>query len=100
MTMLQESYQKILINQFKTADFIFLNILITVLQSIKKVNLEKLANALPIGIKFESRRRRLQRFLVLNNLKIETVWHPILSMIMSTYFDPNKIVYVAIDRNN
>lgn len=98
--MLQTSYQKILKNKFKIADFIFLKLVITILQSIKKVNLEKLANALPIGIKFESRRRRLQRFLVLPNLTIEQVWYPILSMLLSTYFQKNKIIYLAIDRTN
>ncbi|MFH7029462.1 MAG: IS4 family transposase [Heteroscytonema crispum UTEX LB 1556] len=98
--MLQASYQKILKNEFKTADFVFLKLVVAILQSIKQVNLEKLANALPIGIKFESRRRRLQRFLVLPNLTIEQVWYPILSMLISTYFQNNKIIYLAIDRTN
>jgi hypothetical protein len=38
-------------------------ILIYLLQSIKEVTLEKLANALPLAIKFQSRKKRIQRFL-------------------------------------
>lgn len=40
-----------------------MQILIIVLQSIKKVSLEALANALAIPIEFESRRKKVQRFL-------------------------------------
>jgi hypothetical protein len=50
------------------ADYIFLKILIAGVQSIKKVSLETLATVLPIPITFESRRKRIQRFLSLPNL--------------------------------
>ena len=93
-------YQKHLKSQLNVAEFIFLKILLILLQSIKKVSLEKLANALPIGIKFESRRKRIQRFLSLPNLTIEKVWFPIVKELLETYFSDEKIIYLAIDRTN
>jgi hypothetical protein len=98
--MLPIFYQKHLKSQLNVAEFIFLNILLILLQSIKKVSLEKLANALPIGIKFESRRKRIQRFLSLPNLTIEKVWFPIVQEWLKTHFNDEKIIYLAIDRTN
>ena len=52
--MLPEFYQNHLKSQLTLAEYIFLKILLHLLQSIKKVSLEKLASALPLPIKFES----------------------------------------------
>jgi hypothetical protein len=98
--MLPEFYQNHLKSQLTLAEYIFLKILLHLLQSIKKVSLEKLASALPLPIKFESRRKRIQRFLSLPNLTIEKVWFPIIEEILKRYFAPEKIIYVAIDRTN
>ena len=98
--MLPIFYQTHLKSQLSLADYIFLKILLHLLQSIKKVNLEKLANALPLPIKFNSRRKRIQRFLSLPNLTIEKVWFPIVAELLKTYFTDGKIIYVAIDRTN
>jgi len=76
--MMPTFYQKHLKNQLNLAEYIFLKILLNLLQSIKKVSLEKLASALPLPIKFESRRKRIQRFLSLPNLTIEKIWFPII----------------------
>ncbi len=77
LIMLPVYYQNHLKSQLSLAEYLFLKILLNILQSIKKVNLEKLANALPLPIKFESRRKRIQRFLSLPNLTIEKIWFPI-----------------------
>jgi hypothetical protein len=98
--MLPRFYQNHLKSQLSIAEYLFLKILLNLLQSIKKVNLEKLANALPLAIKFESRRKRIQRFLSLPNLTIEKVWFPIVTTWLETYFIPSQIIYVAIDRTN
>ena len=100
LIMLLEFYQKHLKSQMSLADYIFLKILLHLLQSIKKVSLEKLASALPLPIKFESRRKRIQRFLSLPNLTIEKVWFPIIKEILKVYFQKEKIIYIAIDRTN
>lgn len=98
--MLPKFYQNHLKSQLSTAEFIFIKILLILLQSIKKVSLEKLANALPLAIKFESRRKRIQRFLSLPNFTIEKIWFPIIKEWLSRYFRPEKIIYIAIDRTN
>ncbi|MBF2065974.1 MAG: IS4 family transposase [Calothrix sp. C42_A2020_038] len=98
--MLPKFYQKHLKSQLSTADFILLKILITILQSIKQVNLERVASALPIPIKFESRRKKIQRLLSLPNLNIEKIWFPIVQEWLEKYFDEGRIIYVAIDRTN
>ncbi|NEQ81200.1 MAG: IS4 family transposase, partial [Moorea sp. SIO2I5] len=46
--MLPEFYQNHLKSQLSLAEYILLKILLNLLQSIKKVNLEKIANALPL----------------------------------------------------
>lgn len=98
--MIPDFYQKHLKSQLTLAEYTLLKILLCLLQSIKKVNLEKLASALPLPIKFESRRKRIQRFLSLPNLKIEKIWFPIIAELLRTYFTPEKIIYIAIDRTN
>ncbi|AOY83993.1 IS4 family transposase [Moorena producens JHB] len=98
--MLPTFYQNHLKSKFTLAEYIFLKIFVNLLQSIKKVNLEQLANALPLPIKFESRRKRIQRFLSLPNLTIEKIWFPIVEEWLKTYFTDSQIIYVAIDRTN
>jgi len=48
------------------------------------VKLEALATALPLPIKFESRRHRLQRFLSLPVLKVEKLWFPFIGCFCPT----------------
>jgi hypothetical protein len=98
--MLPIFYQNHLKSQLNLAEYLLLKILIHLLQSIKEVTLEKLANALPLAIKFQSRRKRIQRFLSLPNLTIEKVWFPIVKEWLSTYLRDEKIIYLAIDRTN
>ena len=100
LKMIPEFYQNHLKSQLTLAEYIFVKILLNLLQSIKKVNLEKLASALPLPIKFESRRKRIQRFLSLPNLTIEKVWFPIIEELLRRYFTSEKIIYLAIDRTN
>lgn len=98
--MLPTFYQKHLRSQLSLAEYLLLKILIHLLQSIKEVSLEKLAQALPLAIKFESRRKRVQRFLSLPNLTVEKVWFPIVKEWLKTYLGEEKIIYIAIDRTN
>jgi hypothetical protein len=100
MKMIPLFYQKHLKSQLSLAEYLFLQILVNILQSIKNVNLERLANGIPLPIKFESRRKRIQRFLSLPNLTIEKIWFPIIKEWLSIYFTNGKIIYVAIDRTN
>jgi hypothetical protein len=98
--MLPEFYQNHLKSQLSYSEYLLLKILLNLLQSIKKVSLERLANALPLPIKFESRRKRIQRFLSLPNLTVEKIWFPIIKEWLEKYFTHGKIIYIAIDRTN
>ncbi|GAX34008.1 transposase [Nodularia sp. NIES-3585] len=100
MKMIPSFYQKHLKSQLSLSEYLFIQILVNILQSIKNVNLERLANGIPLPIKFESRRKRIQRFLSLPNLTIEKIWFPIITEWLSIYFTNEKIIYVAIDRTN
>lgn len=93
-------YQTHLESQLSASDYIFLQILINVLQAVKKVSIEALANALPIPITFESRRKKLQRFLSLPNFTIKDIWTVIVKEWLSETFEKKEVVKVAIDRTN
>ena len=93
-------YRTHLESQLSASDYIFLQILINVLQSVKKVSIEALANALPIPITFESRRKKLQRFLSLPNFTIDNILVSIIKEWLSQRFEKGESVKVAIDRTN
>jgi hypothetical protein len=98
--MLPSFYQTNLQANLSVQEYLLLKILINLLQSIKKVSLETLATSLPIPIIFESRRKKIQRFLSLPNISIEKVWFPIVTIWLSTYFEKEKIIYLVMDRTS
>lgn len=98
LKMLPPLYQNNLENQLSESQLLFLNLLINVLQDIKEVSLEKIANALPIPILFESRRKKIQRFLSLPILNIQEIWFPIIETWLSQTFPENQKIYLVIDR--
>lgn len=98
LKMLPLLYQTNLENQLSESQLLFLNLLITVLQDIKEVSLEKIANALPIPILFESRRKKIQRFLSLPILNIQSIWFPIIETWLTQNFPENQRIYLVIDR--
>ena len=96
--MLSALYQTHLKNQLQPSELLFCNILINILQDIKEVSLEKISTALPLPILFESRRKKVQRFLSLPNLNIETLWFPIIKDWVNQKFTANQPIYLVIDR--
>ncbi len=76
--MLPPFYQTHLENKLEPSEFLFFNIMINILQELREISLEKIATALPIPILFESRRKKVQRFLSLPSLNIKTLWFPML----------------------
>ncbi|MBW4430016.1 MAG: IS4 family transposase [Nostoc desertorum CM1-VF14] len=98
--MLPEFYETNLKRELGRAEYLLLKILINLLQSIKTVSLEALATALPIPILFESRRKKIQRFLSLNYINVEEIWFPIVKCWLEIYFPLTEVVYVVIDRTN
>jgi len=47
---------------------------------------------------YESRRKKIQRFLDLPQLTLETIWFPIIKYWLLEYCDPTQVLYLAIDR--
>lgn len=78
MKMLPLFYQTHLQSQLNRAEYLLLIMLVNLLQSLKQVKIETLATALPLPITFESRRKKIQRFLSLPQLTLEKIWFPIL----------------------
>jgi hypothetical protein len=98
--MLPKSYQNQLKSQVDERTYLLIEIVINLLQAVKTVNLEKLATFLPMPILFESRRRKIQRFLKLPGLTIENLWVPLIKIWIESELGQNKIYYLVIDRTN
>jgi hypothetical protein len=56
--------------------------------------------ASPLPILFESRRKKIQRFLSLPIFQIEKLWFGIIKSWLAEYFHENKTIYVVIDRTS
>ena len=91
-------YQKPLEDQLSLPEILFLNILINILQDIKEISLERLATVLPLPILFESRRKKIQRFISLPSINIKKLWFPIIKSWLEQDFAPNQVIYLVIDR--
>lgn len=100
LIMIPAFYQDHLQSQLSRAEYLLLTCLISLLQTIKQVRLEALATALPMPIAFNSRRRKLQRFLSLEQLTFENIWFPILQAWLKADFEPNQVLHIAIDRTS
>lgn len=96
--MLPSLYQSYLENQLNRPELLFLNLLLNVLQDLKEVSLEKLATAIPLPILFESRRKKMQRFLSLPIFSVEKLWLPLIENWLERDFVEKQTIYVVIDR--
>jgi len=96
--MLPVFYQTYLESELSSSDYAFLKIIIIVLQTVRKIAVESLATQLPLPIEFESRRKKIQRFLSLPNFTIEKVWFPIVKAWLERTFTAQSVVYLVIDR--
>lgn len=95
--MLPGFYHKCLRQLLTPRQYTTLKIIIVLLQSQKIIQIEKLAAFFPLPIKYESRRRHIQRFLLLPQLQIKLLWFPIIKKWLRIG-RKNKLCYVAIDR--
>jgi hypothetical protein len=99
-TMIPLAIQGHIRKQFSPAHYILLEIIVRLLQSVRCVRLEVLAESIPLPILFESRRKKLQRFLSLPKLTIETLWFPSVLHWIKQTFQTSKTLYLAIDRTS
>jgi Transposase DDE domain len=95
-----EFYQTHLQSQLTQGNYLLLSCLVQLLQSVKQVRLETIATHLPFPVIFESRRRKLQRFLKLPQLSFEQLWFPILMEWVQTQWSPQSLLHLAMDRTS
>lgn len=96
--MLPPSYQACLAAQLSQIQLITLTLLVALLQKERQVSLERLATLFAQPIQFESRRRNLQRFLILPQLSAKALWFPIVKHWLKRHFKAGKRIWVVIDR--
>lgn len=98
--MIAKQYQKILENELNQATYLLLLLVVGSLQLVKQVKLERLAESLPLPILFESRRKKLRRFLRLEEFSLEKIWFPCVRSLLEQMFEPGARIYLALDRTN
>ena len=64
--------------------------MVQLVQAHRKVRLEELASYFPSPIYFESKRKKLKRFLESSCLTIEGVWIPIIKQWLEQSFNPGR----------
>jgi hypothetical protein len=96
--MLPEIYNNHLTTYLKKSEYLILLIVVQIIQAHRRVRLEELANYFPSPIFFESRRKKLRRFLEIPCLTIEGVWIPIIKQWLKQSFNPGDVLHIAIDR--
>lgn len=76
--MLPSFYQTILRKHLNEAQYLTLELLLLLIQAHHTVRLSALASIFPQPIKKDSRKRNLQRFLILPKLNIKILWFPLI----------------------
>ncbi len=98
LKMLPELYLNCLEPQLNASQLLTLEMLVWLLQFHKQIRIERLAACLPLPILYESRRRHIQRFLILPQLSIPLLWFPLIKRILLTQIQPGTQVIVPLDR--
>ena len=62
------------------------------------MRIERLAACFPLPIKYESRRRHIQRFLILSSLSLPLFWFPIVKQIIQKEFKLGSRLIITLDR--
>ena len=97
--MIPELYHAHLLEKLTRSHYLLTILLIQVVQSIKEVTLESIATKLAMPIKFESRRKKIQRFLSEDEWTLDSIWLPLVIGWIKGSVNQNKVVYLAIDKN-
>ena len=75
-----------------------LKILLWLLMVHKQVRIERLAACFPLPILYESRRKHIQRFLVLPALSVSLLWFPLIKSLINKEFKIGSRLIITIDR--
>lgn len=76
--MFPPSYQATLRAHLNESQYLTLQLLLLLIQVHRQVKLSVLASVFPQPIQYRSRKRNLQRFLVLPQLSIKVLWFPLI----------------------
>jgi hypothetical protein len=96
--MILKSYHAHLSENLTRANYLLAVLLIQVVQSIKEVTLESIATKLAMPIKFESRRKKVQRFLSDKRWNLDDIWLSLVIDWITGSVKQNGVIYLAIDR--
>jgi Transposase DDE domain len=96
--MILESYHAHLSEKLTRSNYLVTILLIKVVQSIKEVTLESIATKLAMPIKFERRRKKIQRFLSNDEGDLDEIWLPLVISWIKGSIKQNNIIYLAIER--
>ena len=90
--MLPELYHAHLSENLTRSNYLLTILLIQVVQSIKEVTLESIATKLAMPIKFESRRKKVQRFLSDDEWDLDNIWLPLVVAWIKGSIKQNNII--------
>ena len=76
--MLPSAYQTICRKHLSEQQYLTLELVLLLIQAHRQVTLATLASLFPQPIKYASRKRKLQRFLVLPRLSLKVLWFPLI----------------------
>ena len=96
--MLPQFYLDYLKTYLPDSELLTLQILVWLLQVHRQVRIERLASSFPYPIKCESRRKKIQRFLILPRLSLPLLWFPLIKKIISSQFKKGERLILTIDR--
>ncbi len=96
--MLPQLYIDYLKTYLASSELLTLQILVWLLQVHRQVRIERLASSFPYPIKCESRRKKIQRFLMSSNLSLSLLWFPLIKKIISTQYKKGEQLIITIDR--
>ena len=96
--MLPQFYLDYLKTYLPNSELLTLQILVWLLQAHRQVRIERLASSFPYPIKCESRRKKIQRFLIIPRLSLPLLWFPLIKQIIATQFKKSDRLIITIDR--
>jgi hypothetical protein len=96
--MLPQFYIDYLKTYLPSSELLTLQILVWLLQVHRQVRIERLASSFPYPIKCESRRKKIQRFLIIPRLSLSLLWFPLIKKIISNQFRKGDHLIITIDR--
>ena len=92
------TYESYFTKYLNPTQFEALKILLWLLMIHKQVRIERLAACFPLPILYESRRKHIQRFLVLSALNVTVLWLPLIKCIIYKEFKLGSRLIITIDR--